>query len=97
MPLDAASTPRMISINQLRLSAAPRHSPTLGILCLLSLLGGCTPQEQIQRYKAPRTAEPVRSEPETSNPARMLAAIVPHQDQAWFFKLTGQPDAAEAK
>jgi hypothetical protein len=97
MPLDTASQSRMIATNQFRFSASTRRSATLGIVYLVGLLSGCGQQEQIQRYKAPRTAEPVRHEPETSAPARMLAAIVPHQDQAWFFKLTGAPDAAEAK
>lgn len=87
----------MLAINEDRPTNRPLSAPALGILCLIGLLSGCKPQEQIQRYKAPRTAEPFRREPESSAPARMLAAIVPHQDQEWFFKLTGAPDAAEAK
>jgi hypothetical protein len=66
-------------------------------LCLLLVLGGCGQREEIRRYRVPRAAESPRPQPKSSAPTRMLAAIVPHKDQAWFFKLTGAPDAAAAK
>ena len=54
--------------------------------CSLILTGsGCSPPESIRRYEVVKPA-----------PAdRMLAAIVPHGDQAWFFKVTGKDVALE--
>jgi hypothetical protein len=66
-------------------------------VCLTALLVGCGQREEIRRYKVPRVAESPRPVKPSARPIRMLAAIVPHKDQAWFFKLTGAPDAAAAK
>ncbi len=45
-------------------------------------LTGCKEPETITRYRVPTPDQPPPS-------ARMLAAIVPHGDQAWFFKTVG--------
>jgi hypothetical protein len=49
--------------------------------CLLAItVSGCSPQESIRRYTV---AKPALED-------RMLAAIVPHEKRAWFFKLSGE-------
>lgn len=75
---------------------------------LLLAQTGCGPQDAIQTYESPKSvqanqAQPAAqaaAEPETSlapeqanEPGRMLAAIVPDQDQLWFFKLLGAAEA----
>ena len=64
-------------------------------------LAGCSPAEKIEQYtveKPEMLAEKYFHEsPGTeSGTDRMLAAIVPHGSQFWFFKLAG-PDEAVAK
>jgi hypothetical protein len=67
---------------------------------------GCQRQEQIERYtvRKPLPIEPpagaaasAASEPVGEPKDRTLAAIVPHGDQGWFFKLTGPKDAVAAQ
>ena len=45
----------------------------------LLIVGGCSGGDQIRRYSVEK---PVPND-------RMLAAIIPHAEQAWFFKLSG--------
>src|SRR5262249_43723522 len=48
-------------------------------LCgLAAVVLGCQNNDEIRRYQVPREAPP-----------RMLAAILPHGERTWFFKLTG--------
>ena len=55
---------------------------------------GCRPSEQIEAYNVPKEA-PARAAPAAAVAAtteatdRMLAAILPDGDRAWFFKVTG--------
>jgi hypothetical protein len=54
------------------------------ILCLALLtLAGCREQEQIRHYLAPKESQP---EPPAT---RMLAVMVPHGKDVWFFKFVG--------
>jgi hypothetical protein len=55
---------------------------------------GCADQEQIHSYSAPKEIKPVAKEPAApAKPGevtdRMLIAILPAGDQAWFFKAVG--------
>jgi hypothetical protein len=59
-------------------------------LTLLSLLG-CEPDTVVTR-EVPRQEDPAPPEPKV----RLLGAIVPHDKDTWFFKVTGKLDAAEA-
>ncbi|HEX3999154.1 MAG TPA: hypothetical protein VHX65_11435 [Pirellulales bacterium] len=72
---------------------------------LLASLGGCSPAEKIEQYTVEKPdvlAEKYFHEsPDavaTNGPGtdRMVAAVVPHGSQFWFFKLAG-PDEAVAK
>jgi hypothetical protein len=68
---------------------------TVGVL----LASGCKPRDAIRHYRAPKagaTESPDRSRNATAREAgRMLAAVIPQGERAWFFKLTG-PEAAVA-
>jgi hypothetical protein len=54
------------------------------------LLLGCR-QDQIEHYQAPKSEPLVLAGGQDEGPVRLLAAIVPHGDRTWFFKLTGPP------
>jgi len=87
----------------LRIPARPapaRRWLTAG--CLLILLAGCAPAEQISKYTAPKdppdtdmiSDDPNEGEPET----RILAAIAPASDKPndwYFFKIQSKPKAVE--
>lgn len=68
-----------------------------------SLLCGCEQQEQVASYTVPRheSLQSPKFLAETAKrkaqPARMLAAIVPHGSELWFFKLQGPPDDVAAR
>lgn len=60
---------------------------------------GCRRSEQIEAYDAPKeVAAPVQSVANEAGPAtdRMLAAVLPDGDRAWFFKVTGPIAAVDA-
>ena len=66
----------------------------VGAMLALSLLtAGCGDDDQITRYTIPNEADtaqdPLLAEPQ----ARMLVAMIPEGNQAWFFKLAGPVDA----
>jgi hypothetical protein len=52
---------------------------------------GCRPADQIQTYTVPKEAPPIAAAPAPSGEPsdRMLAAILPDGDKAWFLKVTG--------
>lgn len=81
-------------INRVRFPSRIRHD-LVGLACLFLVLGpvlsGCGPSDPIVTYTIP-TAVPDQLKPGKD---RMLAAMVPHDDQVWFFKMTG-PEAAIA-
>ncbi len=60
-------------------AARPRWLTGVAV-CGLALIAGCSSSETIRRYEV---AKPALED-------RMLAAIVPHGEQAWFFKVTGK-------
>lgn len=62
-----------------------RAGLSLSLIWLLVSLAGCSPPDSIRRYEVAKTAPS----------DRMLAAIVPHGDQAWFFKVSGKDAALE--
>jgi hypothetical protein len=63
------------------------------------LLAGCGSGERIHTYTVPKgTATPVAAEVPVGEPThRMLAAILPAGDQAWFFKVVGSLEAVEKR
>jgi hypothetical protein len=67
---------------------------------MLLAIWGCKRDEQIERYQVPRetrqvVAMPPRS-PASSEPRRMLGAIVIHPPKAWFFKATASVKEIES-
>jgi hypothetical protein len=65
----------------------------------LIVAAGCRPDEQIETYVVPKdvTIRPVASE-HTGEPAdRMLVAILPEADKAWFFKIVGPIAEVDAR
>lgn len=86
--------------------ASPFSTVVRGILpaFVLAVMAGCNAGEQISHYSIPKEKaiadrhgiKPGEFQPQAvaePAPTRMLAAIVPHADEDWFFKLTGAPDA----
>lgn len=75
---------------------------TLGLILSLLGMAGCGREETIHSYRVPKqevvyelnhaagAAKPQAAA--ASRPERMLAAIVTHGAQGWFFKLTGPPE-----
>lgn len=61
----------------------------VGILALLALMG-CDTQPAIRQYTVPREPS-TASSGAASAPREILAAIVPENKEAWFFKLIGDP------
>ena len=75
-------------------------------VCLLGLpLTGCSEEEEIRRYQVdkPHVLQKInpgaaREDGQAATPAvpgRMLAAMVPHGEKAWFFKLVGPVEAVD--
>lgn len=61
-----------------------------------AFLAGCTGEDPVLVEKVPK--DPPPRTPRVEVPTdRMLAAVVPHGDTAWFFKLTGPEAAVAAK
>jgi hypothetical protein len=88
-----------------------RLSVLRGRLFIAFLMGlsltalGCERQEKISRYRVPKEhvlnkengPEPGDAAPGVAEDYRMLAAIVPHDPQAWFFRLLGPADAVASE
>jgi hypothetical protein len=77
-------------------ASAPFGSMTIRILgwalVAMSLLAvGCQQSEQIEAYPVPKESKPRVAPAAAAGPAtdRMLAAVLPDGDRAWFFKVTG--------
>lgn len=64
----------------------------LGVGALMTVVG-CGDNEQIRRYQVPheppKPSMAAQQPPAAVAPQRSLAAIVPHDGQAWFFKALG--------
>jgi hypothetical protein len=59
-------------------------------------VAGCQPEKEIRSYSVPKEVAAVAEAPQATH--RMLTAIVPENDAAWFFKVVGpiaDVDAAE--
>jgi hypothetical protein len=82
------------------------------LLILLTWLGlavstvGCRARDEIRHYTVPKQSEIDRlaggsgesgQPPQTTEPQRMLAAIVLRPSQGWFFKLLGPEEAVNAR
>ncbi len=62
------------------------------------LVSGCSKMPEIQRYQAPKDPLPIQqtmAPPAVSTPARLVAAVVRHQADVWFFKVTASPDLVQ--
>ncbi len=57
-------------------------------LLVLAALAGCGSPEEIRRYSVQKPEKPA---------VRLLAAVLNGGDKVWFVKLTGKPDAVEAR
>ena len=74
----------------------------LAVVGLAAVFLGCEKRPEIAHYQVPKEAvarDPSAADETAGNSEatdRMLAAIVPHDGQAWFFKLSG-PEAAVSK
>lgn len=72
-------------------------------LMLAPILVGCETEEQIETYLVPKQLPNLFVESPDAGPSeevdmtrdRMLAAMVPHEGQAWFFKVAGLNDAVQ--
>lgn len=73
-----------------------RFAAVLFVSTLVALTG-CNSQEDIRAYTVPKSPQAQASRGPSAEPvqgieSRMLAAIVPHADQSWFFKLVGRDE-----
>ncbi len=61
-------------------------------------MGGCGPGEEIRTYEVPKEAPPLSARVAASGEPtdRMLAAILPAGDEAWFWKVVGPVGAVDA-
>lgn len=59
---------------------------------LLSVLAGCSQEAPIITYQVPTKMPAVLAAEDT----RMIAAILPQKDQAWFFKIMGRESAVDS-
>ncbi|MCA9230551.1 MAG: hypothetical protein KDA57_07865 [Planctomycetales bacterium] len=69
---------------------------TLIVCFFVTLYQGCKPTEEIRVYSVPRSSppgKPLDASEVASLLDHTLAAIVPQDDKAWFFKLTGRAPA----
>lgn len=71
----------------------PGWCSTCAVLFLIVVLCGCSPEEAIRQYTVPKDASSSRGS-NAGRPQEILAAIVPG-DEAWFFKLMGEPDKVD--
>jgi hypothetical protein len=84
-------------------SADPfRISAVYVLVCaaFAAVVSGCQPQDTIKSYSAPKETKPAVADSKAAAPQgeptdRMLAAIVPSGDQAWFFKVVGAMPAVD--
>src|SRR5262245_42410122 len=80
----------------LRLSPSRSSMVGFALIILSSNPGGCKKPAEITRYQVPKEkppAPPISASPsksKTPGQDRMLAAIVPHGENAWSFKLAGK-------
>lgn len=84
----------------------PRPLITVSIFGLVAAVhSGCRPQESITQYDVPKVdaiqLPPLKTsggdKDSEGEPQRMLGAIIPHDGQFWFLKLTGAVDAVASR
>jgi hypothetical protein len=69
---------------------------TLAAMTLAVLAAGCGPEPKIRKYTVPKlaaTSSQPAAKPAAGKPQTMLGAIVLAGPKAWFFKVTGDPEA----
>jgi hypothetical protein len=76
------------------LSSRPRAAWLLG-LALLALAGCSKEEEGVRHYLAPRVSSDAALA--GLNKVRLLAAVVPHDKETFFFKLVGPTEAVSAR
>jgi hypothetical protein len=64
------------------------------MLALLVLVTGCRRAEQITHYRVPKESRETAARP---GPYRMMAVLIPHGEQGWFFRLGGSTEAVSAQ
>jgi hypothetical protein len=80
--------------------ATPPTRPAAGfcitgcVLAAIAMLAGCSPAEKVEHYQVDKP-EVLAARYFHDSADRMLAAIVPHGSQFWFFKLTGPVETIE--
>jgi hypothetical protein len=71
----------------------------LPLLVGIGLQPGCGNREEINTYSVDKSASSSPSDsvtPQvTATEARLLGAIIPREDQTWFFKVTGPPEVLD--
>jgi hypothetical protein len=67
-----------------------RFAALLAAVGLLAL-AGCGPSDQVRTYTAPKTPDAAKTEPGAGE-YRILGAMFPADNPAWFFKLIGKAD-----
>ena len=71
------------------------HPPFVSVVMML-LIVGCRPADEIRTYRVPKEASRSPRATAIAEPThRMLAAVVPLDDQAWFFKAVGTTEQME--
>lgn len=71
-----------------------RLAAPLVALALLTLVG-CGPSEEVRSYSVPKPNDPA-SPAASQGDYRILGAMFPADEPAWFFKITGRADALAA-
>ena len=95
------STARNLANRSMRFFASlrmTRASSALLAALLTAAFVGCSEREKIQTYSAPKEAAPPVAKaaaPQGDPTDRMVTAIVPSGDQAWFFKVVGSIAAVD--
>jgi hypothetical protein len=59
-------------------------------------LVGCGPSEEVRSYTVPKSNDPAAAPAAGQGDYRILGAMFPADEPAWFFKLTGKADALAA-
>lgn len=79
-----------------------RLSSVFATLCLI-VAAGCAEEPEIRSYERPRDADAPgvaatqpKAPAESSGPARMIAAVILREGQAWFIKAFGPEDEVDA-
>src|SRR5688572_21738513 len=79
----------------------PDRRFAFALLAAAVAAAGCTPEPEIRQYTVPKMAvsssESGKAPLSASAEQAMLGAIVLAGDSAWFFKMTGPPDAVAAR